>query len=173
MCESDLSTITFHIQKPDMRLGDLVVIPFEGGENIAPNLWGFAPQSKEDIRSEEIRGSVSQLGKATGKGSPIRRFGPSSRCWCGRPSECECGGSASLRHFKKEAPATARWLIQCGTALFLKRLSSQTAKATNLDVKNQNNLTAMRCYQLLPKSPEMIEGQALAGFFARAGIDAG
>ena len=171
--------------KPGMKLGDLQVLPFEGGENIAQFVGYAASVQGYSSNLEAIERIGEQLGKATRKWPTIRRvFAPLLGAGAGDlPSESVV--EALANGFKKEAHPDGQLVVHVLHRNVFERLSSYQAepesqqtsqvehKSTRRKSKN-DNVTATRVFisysHTSPDHERWVE--SLGVFLRENGIDA-
>jgi hypothetical protein len=160
--------------KPGMRLGDLVVLPFEGGENIAQFVGYAASVAGLSSGLEEIERIGEQLGMATQERSTIRRVSaPLLGAGAGR-LRSDLVVEVLVKGFKKEAHPDGQLVLHVLDRDNFDRLLSRPIKTSELLRGSQNNFTAMRVFisycHTSPEHEKWVE--SLGTFLRESGIDA-
>src|SRR5262249_3364051 len=132
--------------KPGMELGDVSIMPFEGGENIAQYV-GYAA-SVEKHRSSEpvIRRIGKQLGEATGKQSTIRLVSTPLLGAGAGGLRSELVVEALSAGFKAAAHRDARLVVHVLHKDVFQRLSSRSGRIERTDHERVQPKRALRVF---------------------------
>jgi hypothetical protein len=159
---------------PGKILGDVTVMPFDGGENIAQYVAYATSVSANASSSDAIRRIGSQLGRATQEYPTIRLVSAPLLGAGAGGLESEVVVEALSGGFKETAHNDARLLIHVLHEGVFERLSRPDLESRAVAAKSRPGERSVRVFvsycHTSPKHEEWVE--ALATFLRKSGIDA-
>jgi hypothetical protein len=160
--------------KPGMELGDVSVMPFEGGENIAQFVAYASSVDNNDSNEAAIRNIGRALGAATTEWSTIRRVSAPLLGAGAGGLKSEVVIDALTSGFKETAHRDACLVIHVLHEDVFARLTMRPAAPQRLEVKKEPGEPAVRVFiSYCHTSPEHEQWVEQLGTFLRgSGIDA-
>lgn len=160
--------------KPGMQLGDLAIMPFEGGENIAQYVAYAASVEAHSSSETAIRHIGEQLGSATQKGSAIRLISAPLLGAGAGDLRSEAVVQALSTGFKSSAHRDARLVIHVLHQNVFDRLSVEPPRSAHEQTKAAQPEKALRVFisycRTSTEHEEWVEH--LGTFLRESGVDA-
>jgi hypothetical protein len=160
--------------KPGMELGDVSVLPFEGGENIAQFVAFAASVENDDSNKQAIRRIGKQLGDATNEWPTIRRVAAPLLGAGAGGLQSEIAIGALTEGFRKTAHRDALLIIHVLHAEVFDRLSHESSQARAVAGGREPEVAPARVFiSYCHTSPEHEQWVEQFGTFLREnGLDA-